>query len=186
MKTAKLLICAMALMGCVACDEGTEPSYTDEYGQQAYNDMKGTYEGNIMVNNLPQKLSVTIGNDFTVRPLPAAPMLERIFTAEGELDKALRSAQNITFKAPTDKMALTGVTSLLTMEPTDLQFSVTVDDKSYEVTALIESSVYVNLGTHELSMNMDVVNLYCDGKSYDVKTNRINYFVDIARKVATN
>ena len=73
----------------------------------------------------------------------------------------------------------------LSMVPTDWVFSVTVNDQTYQVTAMTEAEAYVNYSTNILTLNMNVTELLCNGKSYDVKTNRINYYIDIANKQKT-
>jgi hypothetical protein len=150
--------------------------------QEMYDSMRGTYVGNVMVDNLPQKIYVTIANDFTVKQLPLKPLLQRVFTDETEMEAALKSAQNVVFTAPTKDMAIVSGNAYLFMEPTDLVFNVTVDGKTKAVSALLESTAYVNRPTDELSLNIDVKELSYDGKSYDLKTNGIKYVMDNAKK----
>ena len=68
------------------------------------------------------------------------------------------------------------------MEETDLAVDVTVDGKPYKVFALMYLETLYKMDTSTLSLNMNVKELTCDGKSYDVSTNKINYFVDSAQK----
>lgn len=144
--------------------------------------MRGTYIGNVMVNNLPVRTYVTIDNELTVRQLPTEPILRRVFTDEKELEEAVASVPSVVFTAQTDNMVISGNNIMLSMLPNDLLFTAQVSDKTYHVAVRMTSTTLVNIITNELSLNMDATELYCDGQAYDVKTNGINYFIDIANK----
>ena len=89
-----IFVCLLLLCGLNGCESGTE--INENSGQQIYNDIKGTYVGNIVIDNIPQKTKITISDDFSVTPLPLKPILARIFTNEAELTEALASVKNIT------------------------------------------------------------------------------------------
>ena len=86
------------------------------------------------------------------------------------------------FTATIDQMLVYEGNAYLLLEPTDLVFSVTVEGKTYPVAALMEGSLFANRSYDELSMNLNVTDLHCDGTSYDMKTNGVNYYVDNAKK----
>jgi hypothetical protein len=168
----------------MACSrEATEVNNVS--AQQMYNEMRGTYVGNIMVDNIPQKVYVTIGDDFTVSQLPLKPILERLITDNSELNEAIESADNTTFTAPTDNMTVSGNYVLLTMTTSDILFTIQVGGQSKQVSAMIASVAEVNTYSKELSLYMEVKDLYYNGQSYDVSKNRITYYLDIADKVVT-
>lgn len=184
MKLLKLAVYSLMMCFVMSCSESAT-EINEKTAQQMYNSIKGTYTGNVMVDNIPQIVYVSIGNDFSVRQLPLKPILQRIFNKESELTQALTSAKGIIFTAPTDQMTIIQENIHLLMTPTDLAFPVTVNEQTYQVTAMVEAETLVNYSTNELTLNMDVTELLCNGKSYDVKTNRINYYIDIANKQKT-
>lgn len=184
MKLLKLAVYSLMMCCVMSCSESAT-EINEKTAQQMYNSIKGTYVGNVMVDNIPQAVYVSIANDFSVRQLPLKPILQRIFNKESELTQALASAKGIIFTAPTDQMTIIKENIYLSMVPTDWVFSVTVNDQTYQVTAMTEAEAYVNYSTNILTLNMNVTELLCNGKSYDVKTNRINYYIDIANKQKT-
>lgn len=174
----------MLLYCCMSCsDSKTEINETS--AQEVYNDMKGDYTGNVVVENIPHKVFITIASDFTIKELPLRPILKNIFADESELNEALSTASSTTFTAPVDNITILMPMSYLTMRPTDFQFTVTVNKKEYTVTAMTESMAYKPLNSNDLSVTMDVTELLCGGKTYDVTKNKINYFIDIATKQTT-
>jgi len=181
MKVLKFAFFALLACCLTACgDSGIEVN--EDSGQEIYNSTKGTYVGNILVDNIPQKITITIGENFTVKPLPMKPILERVFTNEEELEQALASVQNVTFSAPIIQMSVASGYIYFLMEDTDLTVDVTVEGKSHKVFALISSETLFDMYSSALSLNMYVKELNFEGKSYDVTTNKINYFVDSAQK----
>lgn len=182
----KILLLLLILSCCVGCSSDEPTQVSNDYAQQLYNSIKGTYIGNVMIDNIPQEVHVIIGNDFTVRRLPLKPVLSRIFTNEAELNEAIRSARDVVFTAQTDNMTVSGTNVLLTMKPSDLLFPVTVGDKKFQIAVRFSTSSYINSATSELSLNMNVTELFCDSHSYEVTTNQINYYVDIAQKQENN
>ena len=181
MKIIKLLfVCLLLLCGQTSCESPTE--INSDTGQIIYNDVKGNYTGTIVINNIPQKISMSIGNDLTIKQFPTEPILRRIFNSTKELDEALESSQSITFIAPVKTMTVSGGFSYLEMEPTDLVFDIIVNGKTSKVSALMEPVTRISLSTYELSLNMAVKELSYNGVSYDMKTNGIVYIVDNAQK----
>ncbi len=176
----KKLLFLFALVCCYGCTESTT-TMDEGNARQLYYTIKGTYVGNIMVDNLPQKVNLTVGDDFEVKYLPVRPILQRIFK-DAALDEAEKSAGSIVFKAPIDQMAVTGSNAYLLLEPTDLMLTVKVDGKNYTVYALMEGALFANTTYDELSMTVNVTQLSCDGIQYDMVNNGINYIVDNAKK----
>lgn len=177
----KKILFLLALICCYGCSESTT-EMNEGTAQQMYNSIKGTYTGNMMVDNVPQKVSLTVGNDLTVKYLPVRPMLERIFTDGAALDEAEKTAGAVVFTATIDQMMVSEGNVYLTLEPTDLVFNVKVGDKTYPVAALMDGGLYANRATDELSMIVDVTQLNCDGISYDMTQNGVTYIVDNAKK----
>ena len=185
MRILKIFAYSLAIICLTACSEAAT-EINERTAQEIYNGIRGTYVGNVVVDNIPQAVFVTIEDDFTVRQLPLKPILERIFTNATELTEALSSARDVVFKAPTENMTISGNSVLLTMTDTDLIFTVTVNGKSYQVTAMTASYTEVNSYSKELSLYMEIKELLCGGQSYDVTTNRITYSIDVADKLATD
>lgn len=177
----KQILFLFVLLCCYGCSESSS-EINENSGQQMYNAIKGTYAGTVMVDNVPQKLRVTIGNDLTVKYLPVRPILERIFTDGAALDKAEKTAGAVVFTASIDQMVISQGNAYLTLEPTDLVFPVKVDDKTYSVAALVNGTLFANRAFDELSVDLNVSELYCDGNSYDMTKNGVNYYVDNAKK----
>ena len=176
----KQILFLFVLLCCYGCSESSS-EINENSGQQMYNAIKGTYAGTVMVDNIPQKLRVTIDTALTVRYLPLRPILERIYTGV-TLDEAEKTAGSVVFTAPIDQMVISQGNAYLTLEPTDLVFSVKVDGKVYSVAALMNGTLFANRAYDELSVDLNVSELYCDGKSYDMTKNGVNYYVDNAKK----
>ena len=176
----KKLLFLFALVCCYGCSDSTTTIDEGNAGQ-IYNIIKGTYVGNIMVDNIPQKVSLTVGDDFEVKYLPVRPILQRIFK-DAALDEAEKSAGSVVFTAPLDKMAVTGSNAYLLLEPTDLVLTVQVDGKKYVVNARLEGLLFANTTYDGLSMTLDVTQLNCDGITYDMVNNGVNFLVDSAKK----
>ena len=176
----KKLLFLFALVCCYGCSDSTTTIDEGNAGQ-IYNIIKGTYVGNIMVDNIPQKVSLTVGDDFEVKYLPVRPILQRIFK-DAALDEAEESAGSVVFTMPIDQMAVTGSNAYLLLEPTDLVLTVKVDGKNYTVNALMEGVLFANTTYDELSMTVKVTQLDCDGTHYDMVNNGVNYLVDNAKK----
>ncbi len=180
----KKLLFLLALVCCYGCSDSEPLGYNEQDAQRALNDIKGTYVGNILVDNIPQQISITIGDNFIVNNLPMKPILQRVYTDEQELVQALRSAEIAKFTASPANMAVNSSEFLLIMDPADLQVAVSVNGKTNIVTATISSSALINTIYDELTLNMTVTDLFCDNRIIDVTTNRISYFVDNAQKQA--
>ena len=56
----KKIIFLLLLICCFGCSESTT-DMNEGTAQQMYNSIKGTYAGNIMVDNIPQKINIIIG-----------------------------------------------------------------------------------------------------------------------------
>ena len=180
LKQMKKIIFLLLLICCYGCSESTT-DMNEGTAQQMYNSIKGIYVGNITVDNIPQTINIAIGNDLTVRFLPLRSILGHIFSG-AELAEAEKSAGSVAFTIPLDQMMITGGNVYLTLVPTDLVFSVIVDNKTYVVSALIGGAAYVDKASGNLTMSLDVTALNSEGTTYDLKNNGINYFVDSAKK----
>ena len=176
----KKILFLLLLLCCYGCSESTT-DMNEGTAQQMYNSIKGTYAGNIIVDNVPQTINIAIGNELTVRFLPLKPVLGHIFSG-ADLDEAEKSAGYVAFTIPIDQMMIAKGNVYLTLEPTDLVFSVTIGNKTCVVSALIEGAAFVDKPSGNLTLNLDVTALYCEGTAYDLKNNGINYFVDSAKK----
>lgn len=174
----------MALLAFVGCSSNDPEEINEDTATRIYNELKGTYEGSVRVGNEMRRVTVIVANDeFTVKQLPLLPILQRIFTNQGELEEALKSAgETSTFTAPVLNISVMANSSLLTMDPADLVFTVTVGGERKQVSALI--SAYANWVKQwgEMSVQMNVIELFCDGQKYQLTDNRIEYFIDNAKK----
>ena len=173
-------VCLLLLCGLNSCESGKE--INENSGQQIYNDIKGTYVGNIVVDNIPQKTNITIGNDFSVTPLPLKPILARIFTNEAELTEALASVKSITLTTPITEMSVINGFVYLFMKNIEWEANITVNGKPHKILATMEPLTRWNMSKNTLSMNIEVTDLICNSESYDVKENKITYFVDSATR----
>ena len=123
----KKLLFLLALVCCYGCSDSTT-EMNEGNARQLFYTIKGTYVGNIMVDNIPQKVNLTVGDNFEMKYLPMRPILQRIFK-DAALDEAEKSAGSVVFTAPLDKMAVTGSNAYLLLEPTDLVLTVKVNGK---------------------------------------------------------
>jgi len=180
--TTKLLSVLVAILCLAACSSNSSEDFSEVDAQRAYNDLKGTYVGNVLVENIPTSVSVIIGSDFSVRYIPVNSLLARVFTDDAQLQAAIKSAGAVTFNAPVVNMAVSGDQLLLSMEPTDLVFNVVVDGQTYTVAALMTATVLYNHSFDTLSLNIAVDELSCNGTTYDLSQNGITYFIDTAQR----
>ena len=184
MKLVKsLFVCLLLLCGLNGCESGTE--INENSGQQIYNDIKGTYVGNIVIDNIPQKTKITISDDFSVTPLPLKPILARIFTNEAELTEALASVKNITLTTPITEMSVINGLVYLFMNDIEWEANITVNGKMHTILATMEPLTQWNMSINTLTMSIEVTDLICNSESYNVKENKIIYFVDSATKEET-
>ena len=146
--------------------------------------MKGTYVGQMLIDNLPQSVKIILADNFTVKQIPLKPILSRICTEKTELDEALQSAltQSIDFVAPTSELNVNNYQILLTMKQTDLIFTVKVGDNEHRIIATINSTALKSMPINGLSVNLDITELNCNGRDYDVKKEPLTYFIDSAQK----
>lgn len=181
----KIIFLTMIACCMVACSSSSnESEYTEDKAQQVYKQMKGNYQGQIIIDNEPQTIRFILDKDFCAKQIPLKPLLGRIFTDKAQLSKALESTstQSIDFVAPTDVLNINTSQVLLTMKPADLIFTATVDNSDYKVIATINSSAYKSMAFNGLTINMSVTELNCNGKDYDVTKEPIFYFIDSATK----
>lgn len=177
----KYCILCLGLFLCGACSDSSEEGYDTGSAQQIYNDLRGTYQGTVTVNNLPATIQIVIGTDFTVKNLPTEPILARIFNGS-DLEAAVASMEKVNFTAETDQMAIVDSYFMLTMMPGDLMFTVKVGENSYPVTVTFQTRAWRSHLYDDLSMSLFASELYCDGVSYDLSQNGISYVVDNAKK----
>lgn len=176
----------MALFALFACSDDDVKEITDDTATRIYNKIKGTYEGVVRVDNTTCPVTIIVANDeFTIKRLPLRPILKVIFPNEKELEEAVTSAgETTTFVAPVVGLAVMTNTSVLSMDPTDIVFMVTVGGKQKQVSALMEAYASWNSVWDELTVDMNVKELFCDGQSYSLTDNRIIYYIDNAHKPA--
>ncbi len=184
MKLLRSLVFVLGLLPFCACSDDTSQGYNVDEAQQIFNKMKGTYDGTVMVNNLPSPLQICISSDFTVKGLPTYPVLSRIFNDSGELEEAVNSMEKVNFTAETDNMIVGGQSTVLTLKPADLVFQVTVGGKKHEVVVSFQTMASRDSRYGNLTVSMLATELYCDGIAYSLKDNGISYLVDNASKVA--
>lgn len=181
-KTTKLLLGLLIAFSFSACESRDKTEYNEQEAQQVYNDLKGTYVGSIPIDNIPQQIKITIGDDLSIKSFPLSPILRRIFTDGKQYDEAVASVKDYTFTTPIKGMAITSGTAILQMDPADVMFTVKVEGKDYQVVAQLESRAYINRTYDNLSLDMYVIELYCDGVAYDVTKNGVTYIIDYAKK----
>lgn len=175
----------MAFLALSACSDDNPVEINENTATKIYNEIKGTYEGYVRVGNDSHPVTIVVANDeFTVKRLPLQPILKRFFTNERQLDQALKSAgETTTLKAPVVNISVLANSSMLTMDPVDVVMSVNVDGERKQVSALIESIAQWNKSWGELSIVMNVKELFYDGQKYNLTDNRIEYYIDNAKKI---
>ena len=171
MKKLRLLIAILAVSCLFACSSEESKDFTVEDAQRAYNNLKGTYVGNI-----------NIGTEFKIRNLPLRPLLKKIFDDDAEITEALAATRNIVYNAPTLSMVVSGRQLILTMEPTDLVFNVEIKGEEYNIAALMSATVLYDMGYDTITLNMTVDELRCNGISYNLTQEKIDYFLDMAKR----
>ena len=174
----------LALFSFCACSDDDPVEINEDTATKIYNDIKGTYEGKVRVGNEMMPVIIVVANDeFTVKRLPLQPILQRIFADQHAMEEALKSAgETTTFTAPVTSLRVDTHSSTLLMEPTDLVFSVIVGGERKQVSALIESYASWVRQWGDLSVQMNVVELFCDGQKYSLTDNRVEYLIDSAKK----
>ena len=171
------------VIALTACSSDSTTEFTEGNAQDIYNRLKGIYQGPVIVENIPQNVTITIANDFSVKRLPLKPILSRIFNDESLLAEAISSAHDVVFIAPTQNLQVTVYNVHLTMEPTDFIFHVTVGGKVYQINAFTKSEVY-KINSNTISANLEITELLCDGTPYDLSNTPIIYYVDLANRLA--
>ena len=175
-----LLLAGLLLLG--ACSEDSQQGYDEASAQQTLDNMKGVYDGTVMVNNLPQAVQIVIGTDFTMKRLPTEPILSHIFSGS-DLEAAVNSVETVNFTAETGIMTVGERNIALSMEPGDLLFTAKVAGREYAVTVTFQTLAYRSTLYDDLSVTMQASELYCDGKAYSLTDNGITYMIDNAKKV---
>lgn len=180
----KYVFALAVLLSCFACTDDDTVEINEDTATRIYHEIKGSYEGYVRVGNEMRPVTVVVANDeFTVKRLPLLPILQRVFTNQGELEEALKSVgETTTFTAPVVNLSVMTSSSLLTMDPADVVVTVTVGGERKQVSALIESYANWVKQWGELSVGMNVLELYCDGQTYNLTDNHIEYFIDNAKK----
>jgi hypothetical protein len=68
------------------------------------------------------------------------------------------------------------------MEPTDWTFTATVNNEKYDVSVLMSATVLYSHTYDNLSANIVVNELYCNGQKADLSSNYISWLIDEATK----
>ena len=171
----------MLCMSLAACSDDSKTELTVVDAQKAYNDVKGTYKGVVLDENVPTAVYITIGEEFSIRDLPVTPLLSRFFSGK-DLDAAVFSVKERLFKAPTSSMTIERDLVYVTMEPADWIFTATVGDKKYDVDVLMSTTVRYSNTYKTLSASITVEDLYCNGQKADLSSNKITWLIDEATK----
>ncbi len=178
----KQFVLFIGLLLFFSCSDSNNESYNTGDAQQVYDQMKGTYQGRILVNNISESVRIEIGSDFAIKYLSTYPILSRIFSDAGDLEAAVNSMEKFEFTANTDQMVIGENYTVLQLKPTDLFFSITVDGISHDIIVTFQSNAYRNGRYGDLSVSIYASELYCDGKPYDLTNNGISYIIDNATK----
>lgn len=184
-KIVTLLLCGAMFVGLgvmlTACSDDSKTELTEVDAQKAYNDVKGTYKGVVLDENVPTTVYMTIGQDFSIKDLPVTPLLKRFLSGK-DLDAAVASVKERVFKAPTSAMSIMGDLVYITMEPTDWLFTATVGGEKYNVSALMSVTVRYSHTYDTLSASIVVDELFCNGQKADLSSNAISWLIDEATK----
>ena len=68
------------------------------------------------------------------------------------------------------------------MKEIEWEANITVNGKMHKILATMEPLTQWNMSTNALTINIVVTDLICNSESYDVKVNKISYFVDSATR----
>ena len=90
--------------------------------------------------------------------------------------------ETTTFTAPVSNLSVMSNSSVLTMEPSDLVLTVTEGNQHKQLSVLIQAYASWARSWGDLTVEMYAIELYYDGKKYDLTNNRIEYFIDNAKK----
>lgn len=184
-KIVTLLLCGAMFVGLgvmlTACSDDSKTELTEVDAQKAYNDVKGTYKGVVLDENVPTTVYMTIGQDFSIKDLPVTPLLKRFLSGK-DLDAAVASVKERVFKAPTSAMSIMGDLVYITMEPTDWLFTATAGNEKYNVSALMSVTVRYSHTYNTLSASIVVDELFCNGQKADLSSNTITWLIDEATK----
>ncbi len=164
-----------------ACSDDSKKELTVVDAQKAYDDIKGTYKGYVLDDNVPTAVYMNVSQNFSIRDLPVTPLLRRFFSGK-DLDEAVASVKERVFNAPTLSMSITGDLVYVTMEPTDWTFTATVANEKYNVNVLMSATVLYSHTYNKLSANIVVDELYCNGQKADLSSNTISWLIDEATK----
>lgn len=181
MRKAINYIILMLCMSLVACSDDSKTELTTVDAQKAYNDAIGTYKGFVLNENIPTPVYISLGNELTVRDLPATPLLKRFFSGV-ELDEAIASVKERVFKIPTASMTITGDLVYVYLDPTEWMFKTSVGEKEYDISAKMSATVCYNHTYDILSASITVEELYCNSLKADLSSNRITWLIDEATK----
>lgn len=185
MNIRTFILLLAGLLSLVACSE-EDGEWDGSSVKRLFNDMKGSYAGKIINDGGPQSVTIRIGTDFTIENLPLKPILQHAVTDASQLSEALKATPTINYTAEIDSIDITSNVALLKMLPTDMVFKTSYEGGEHTVAALMESSAYTTRSTSGLTVTATVKELFFDGRSIDVSTERIVYFVDNAIKLSTN
>ena len=181
MKSFRIVFSAMLIMLFMACSDDENREVTVVDAQKAYNEAKGTYAGVVLDENVPVKVNISLGDDFTIKYLPVAPLLSRFFSGS-ELDEAVASVKGPTFSAPTVDMVLVGSLMYVSMEPTDWMFTAKVGGVEYRVSALLSATLCYSRAYDKVSVSIGVDELFCEGQKADLSSNSISWLIDEAAR----
>ena len=184
MSYLKYVLVLVSVLSLFACSDDDPVEINEDTATMIYNDIKGTYEGNVRVGNETRPVRIIIANDeFTIKQLPLQPILQRVFTDQGQLEEVMKSAgETTTFTAPVSNLSVMSNSSVLTMEPSDLVLTVTEGNQHKQLSVLIQAYASWARSWGDLTVEMYAIELYYDGKKYDLTNNRIEYFIDNAKK----
>ena len=180
----KYVLVLVSVLSLFACSDDDPVEINEDTATMIYNDIKGTYEGNVRVGNETHPVRIIIANDeFTIKQLPLQPILQRVFTDQGQLEEVMKSVgETTTFTAPVSNLSVMSNSSVLTMEPSDLVLTVTEGNQHKQLSVLIQAYASWARSWGDLTVEMYAIELYYDGKKYDLTYNRIEYFIDNAKK----
>ena len=73
----------------------------------------------------------------------------------------------------------------LFMKDIEWEANITVNEKMHKISATMEPLTQWNMSINTLTMSIEVTDLICNSESYNVKENKIIYFVDSVTKEET-
>lgn len=180
----QVFLSILAIIGLIACSESSsDNTYTQNDAQKVYNQMKGTYSGQILIDNTSTNVKIVLDNEFTIKQLPLKPIFQHAFTEKEDLEEALNVISASDFTTQTSTLNIIGTQALLTLKQADLIVEFKVKGIDHRIITTFQSEVFKFESYNSISVNLKATELNFDGKMCDLTREPVIYFIDGAQRV---